>query len=225
MEVFENVPAIIGQQVAGEAAKVRKELEQLISKVNTSAYDIGELLHKIKKNGYYDGFVTFQEYVKTLQIKPRKAQYLRRIAEVMDIMEVPREKYEPLGIAKLREITSLDVNGTWTNPDTQVEISLKTFITAFIEKGEEMNLEDIKLHVQTLKGLADEDAMGWVNLYMKKMAIEQVVRPALDMAKMMIGSVGKDDEGVSKDASDGAAAEVVFVSFLNDPANTVLAGG
>jgi len=225
MEVFENVPAIIGQQVAGEAAKVRMELEQLISKVNTSAYDIGELLHKIKKNGYYDGFVTFQEYVKTLQIKPRKAQYLRRIAEVMDIMEVPREKYEPLGIAKLREITSLDVNGTWTNPDTQVEISLKTFITAFIEKGEEMNLEDIKLHVQTLKGLADEDAMGWVNLYMKKMAIEQVVRPALDMAKMMIGSVGKDDEGVSKDASDGAAAEVVFVSFLNDPANTVLAGG
>lgn len=228
MDVFkkfnENVPAIVGEQVAGEAAKVRKQLEQLINKVNTSAFDIGDLLHTIKKNGYYEGYTTFQEYVKTLEIKPRKAQYLRRIAEVMEVMEIPRADFEPLGIAKLREITSLDVDGTWHNPDTQEDIPVKTFIKAFVEKGVDMKLDDIKQHVKTLKGLVGDDDMNWIHLYMKQIVIDQVARPALDKAKMLIGSVAKDDEGISKDASDGQAAEVIFVAFLNDPANDVLAG-
>ncbi len=223
MEVFNtNVPAIVGQQVAGEAAKVRKQLEQLISKVNSSSFDIGEMLHTIKKNGFYEGFTTFQEYVKTLEIKPRKAQYLRRIAEVMDIMEIPRAGYEGLGIAKLREITSLDVGGTWINPDTKIETPVATFIKAFIDKGKEMPLTEIQQHVKVLKGLVGDEDLSWVHLYMKQSAIDQVVKPALEKAKMLIGSVSKDDEGVSKDASDGAAAEVVFVAFLNDPANDFL---
>jgi hypothetical protein len=226
MEVLEtNVPVITGQQVAGEAAKVRKQLEQLINKVNTSAFDIGELLHTIKKNGYYEGFTTFQEYIRTLEIKPRKAQYLRRIAEVMEIMEVPRIEYEQLGVAKLREITSLDVYGTWINPDTKEELPIKAFIKGFIDKGVDMKLDEIKQHVKTLKGLVGDEDMNWIHLYMKQIVIDQVARPALDKAKMLIGSVSKDDEGVSKDASDGQAAEVIFVAFLNDPANDVLAQG
>jgi hypothetical protein len=225
MEVFNQpVPQIVGPVVAGEAAKTRKQLEQLIKKVNSSAFDIAELLHKIKKNGYYEGFTTFQEYVRTLEIKPRKAQYLRRIAEVMDVMGIAREKYEPLGVAKLREITSLNMDDTWVNPETKEETPIKAFIQGFIDKGADMTLDEIKNHVKTLKGLVGEDAMGWLHLYMKQMAIDQVVRPALDLAKAQIGSVGKDDEGISKDASDGAAAEVVFVAFLNDPANGILAG-
>lgn len=225
MEIFKQpVPQIVGPVVAGEAAKVRKQLEQLIKKVNSSAFDIAQLLHTIKKNGYYDGFTTFQEYVKTLEIKPRKAQYLRRIAEVMDTMGIPRETYEPLGVAKLREITSLNLDDTWVNPETKEETPMKAFIQGFVEKGGTMSLDEIKNHVKTLKGLVGEDAMGWLHLYMKQMAIDQVARPALDLAKAQIGSVGKDDEGISRDASDGAAAEVVFVAFLNDPANGILAG-
>ena len=33
--------------------------------------------------------------------------------------------------------------------------------------------------------------------------------------KNQIGSVGKDDEGMSKDATDGQALEVVCVDFIN----------
>lgn len=218
-------PVIIGEQVAGEAAKVRKELEQLISKVNTSAFDIGILLHTIKKNGYYDGFTTFSEYTRTLQLKPRKAQYLQRIASVMETLAIPREEYEPLGIAKLREITSLNVDGTFIHPDTKAETPMKEFIRGFVEKGQDMKLEAIQQHVKTLKGLIGDEDMNWVHLYMKQIVIDQVARPALNQAKMLIGSVKKDDEGISQDASDGAAAEVIFVAFLNDPANEVLAGG
>jgi len=231
MEAINAVPqfpvqaTIVGEKVAGEAAKVRKQLEQLIKKVNSSAFDIAELLHTIKKNGYYEGFTTFQEYVKTLEIKPRKAQYLRRIAEVMEIMTIARDKYEPLGVAKLREITSLDVGGTWINPETKEETPIKAFVQGFIDKGKDMPLEEIKNHVKTLKGLIGEDAMAWLHLYMKEQAIDKVVRPAMELAKAQIGSVGKDDEGVSKDASDGAAIESICGAFLADPANEILAGG
>lgn len=223
--IYQEPAAVVGQQVAGEAAKVRKQLEQLIKKVNSSAFDIAELLHTIKKNGYYSGFNTFQEYVRTLAIKPRKAQYLQRIAATMEELNIPRETYEPLGVAKLREITSLDVHGTWTNPETKDETPVKAFIQGFVDKGADMPLEEIKNHVKVLKGLVGEEAMSWIHLYMKEQAIEKVVRPAMELAKAQIGSVGKDDEGVSKDASDGAAIESICGAFLADPANEILAGG
>ncbi len=224
MEITNSVPVVVGQAVAGESAKTRKALEQLIKKVNSSAFDIAELLYKVKKNGFYEGFTTFQEYVKTLEIKPRKAQYLTRIASIMDEMSIPRETYEPLGTAKMREITSLNVNDTWVNPETKDETPMKSFIQGLVDKGKDMPLEEIKQHVKTLKGLVGEEAMGWLHLYMKEQAIDKVARPALELAKAQIGSVGKDDEGVSKDASDGAAAEMVFAAFLADPANEALAG-
>jgi len=143
---------------------------------------------------------------------------------VMEALEIPRVKYEPLGIAKLREITSLNIDETWTNPETKAQTPIKAFVQGFVEQGDNLSLEEIKQHVKTLKGLVGEEAMGWLHLYMKQIAIDQVARPALELAKAQIGSVAKDDEGVSKDATDGRAAEVIFVSFLNDPANEALAG-
>lgn len=219
MEAINAIPqfpqqVIVGQKVAGESAKVRKALEQLIKKVNNSAFDIADLLYTIKKNGYYEGYTTFQEYVKTLEIKPRKAQYLTRMTEVMADLGIPREKYEPLGTAKLREITSLNVNDTWINPETKEETPIKTFIETFIEQGKEMPLDDIKQHVRTLKGLVGSEAFTFLHVSLKQGALDNVVRPALDRAKMLIGSVGKDDEGTSIDASDGAALEAISAEFL-----------
>lgn len=211
--------AIYDGAIAGEAAKTRKKLEEVIASSNKSVFDIGELLYIIKKNNYYAGFNTFQEYVKSLDIKPRKAQYLRRIAQVMDELEIPREQYEPLGTAKMREITSLDTSATWENPETQETVPIKDFVIGFVEKGSTMSLEEIKSHVKTLKGLVGTEAMGWLNLYMKQSALDNTVRPALELAKMKMGSAGKDDEGISYDYSDGQAAEVIFVEYLNDPNN------
>ena len=59
-------------------------------------------------------------------------------------------------MAKLREITSLDVNAIWVNPETSEEVPVKSFIKGFIEKGKDMSLEEIKEHVRTLKGLTGE---------------------------------------------------------------------
>lgn len=207
---------MVGEQVAGESAKVRKELEQLINKVNTSAFDIGDLLHAIKKNGYYEGFVTFQEYIKTLNLKLRKAQYLEKISSVMGELNIPRAEYEPLGVSKLRAITRLEPTGEWVNPEDGSIVPLTSFIKGFVEKGQDMSLEEIHQHVNVLQGKVGDQAMGFLHLHMKQQAIDQVAIPALDKAKMLIGSVSKDDEGVSQDASDGRAAEVIFVSFLNE---------
>lgn len=223
----EPTAAIVGEQVAGESAKVRKSLEKLIQSVNKSTFDIGELLHKIKKNGFYNswGFNTFQEYVDTLDIKPRKAQYLVRIVDTMEAVGVQRETYEPLGVAKLREISSLDPTATYTNPQTNEETPMKDFIVGFVEKGNDMPLEDLKQHVRTLKGFVGENDIVWLNLCLKRSALDETVRPALELAKNNIGSVGKDSEGMSIDASDGRALEAIAVEYLNDPANNVLPEG
>jgi hypothetical protein len=155
-----------------------------------------------------------------LPIKLRKLQYLRRIAEVADALSIPREKYEPVGVAKLREITSLDLDGVWKNPENGQEIPFKDFITGFIEKGKEMPLDDIKRNVKTLKGLTGENDIIVIHFGVKQSVLDNVVRPALDLAKANLGSAGKDDEGISFDASDGRALETIGVAYLIDPANT-----
>lgn len=216
---------IIGEINAGEARKTRRELESLVNSTYATNFDIAELLHKVKSRSFYQPeFTTFQEYVTTLKIKPRKAQYLRNMAYVMEEVAVPRATYEPLGISRLRAITSLDPHGSWTNPVTQEVTPLKDFIVGFIEKGETIPIDALKQHVRTLKGFVGENDFEWFNTSVLRSAMRESVRPALELAKNHIGSVGKDDEGMSKDASDGTALEVIAVSFLNDPANHVLGG-
>lgn len=217
---------IVGEAVAGEAAQVRGQLEALIENVNKSNFDIADLCYKVKSKGYYAPYSTFQEYYSTLNIKARKIQYLTRMAEVMDIVGKTRAEYEPLGVGRLREITSLDPNGTWTNPVTKEELPVKEFILGFLEKnkdtGDYLDIDDLKSHVRTLKGLVGDNDLTWRNLCMTRLVAENTWDPAVVMAKNYLGSVGKDEEGISKDASDGAAAEVLAIEYLNDPKNHVL---
>jgi len=215
---------IVGEAVAGESHKIRKQLESLIKGLNKSNFDIGELLNTIRNKGFYTawGFTTFQDYVKTLGIKARKAQYLVRIVDVMNQVGVSREKYEPLGIAKLRKITSLDPNATWTNPETKEEIPMKDFIIGFIDKGHDMTPNEIEKHIRTLKGFVGSADLTWLNICVTREVMDNTIRPALELAKANIGTVGKDEEGMAKDASDGAALEVIAIEFLNNPSNNVL---
>lgn len=208
---------IVGEAVAGEAAAARKNLEALINSVNRSSFDIAELCHKVKSKGYYAPFTTFQEYSKTLKLKPRKIQYLTRMAGVFDQVGIKREVYEPLGIARCREITSLDPAAEWTNPESSLTTPVAEFIKGFVEKGEEIDMDDLKRHVRTLKGFVGDNDLVWVNLCLTRSVHENTWRPAIDKAKALMGSVSKDDEGISQDASDGAAAEIIAVTFLNDP--------
>lgn len=216
---------IVGEAIAGESAKVRNKLETLINSVNKSTLDIGELLYSVKYKGHYAewGFPTFNDYVKSLNIKERKAQYLTRIVGVLSQVGIARGIYEALGIARLREITSLEPDGNYVNPETGLVTPMAEYIKGFCEPdaetGELFELEKLKHLVKLLKGMAGPEALRWVNLQMTNSAYDNTWLPAMNLAKANIGSVGKDDEGISKDASDGAAAEVLAISYLNDPAN------
>lgn len=215
MEQVLNPPAIVANEIAGKEGEVRNQLENLIKQIDRSQFDIGDLLKTIKQNNYYHGYETFFAYTRSLKLKDSKVRYLTRISEVTEKLGIPRDKYEHLGTAKMRAITSLDVDGIYKNPETGAETPITVFIEGFIERGADMSLEEIHNHVKTLKGLVGDEAMGWVHLYMKQLAIDNVAKPAIEKAKMLIGSVGKDDDGISKDPSDGQAAEVIFASFNN----------
>lgn len=218
-----NPAVIVGEAVAGESSKLRTQLESLITTVNKSQFDIGELLSKVKHGGHYQPeFNTFQEYTRSLDIKPRKAQYLVRITDVMSEVGVTRAQYEPVGTAKLREITSLDPAGTWVNPETHEITALKDFIVGFVDKAKELSLDEVKQHVRTLKGFVGENDLVWENFCITRLVKTNIVDPAKELARKNIGSVGKDDEGMSKDASDGACLEAWAVEYLNNPANNVL---
>jgi hypothetical protein len=211
---------IVGEVVAGEAHKAKKQLEGLIKFQETSNFDIATLCYTIKRKSLFHPFTTFQDYYKTLtKIKPRKIQYLTRMAEVMDKVGIPREVYEPLGISRLREITSLDPDGEWTNPNTKAVTPLREFIVGFVEAGESITPEQLKNNVKTLKGLTGENDIVWWNVPFTRSAFENTITPALELSRANIGSVGKDDEGISKDASDSTIVEAWAADVLADPSN------
>lgn len=211
---------LVGEAVAGESAKTRAMLVSLIESINKNTLDVAELLHKVKVNGYYQSECsTFKEYTESLNIKARKAQYLTKIVETFETVGVPRSQYEPLGIAKLREISSLDPNITWKNPVTNDETPMKEFIVGFVESGAQIELDDLKKHVRTLKGFTGENDIVWRNLPFIRQVVEKTIDPALELARANIGSVGKDDEGISKDASDSACVEIWAAEYLLNPAN------
>ena len=211
----------VGEVVAGEAAKVRKQVEKVVSNANSSMFDLAELLFDVKKNNFYNGYTTFSEYLSSLKFKRRRLDYLVKMAEVMHVVGITREKYEPLGISKLRIITSLDVNGFWKNPGTGEEIPLKSFIIGFVEQGQEMTLAEITQHVRTLKGEVGDEAFVIMHIKIKQNALDKVLRPALELMKLKIGSVKKDGEGFSVDASDGRALEMIAADWMSDPNNAV----
>lgn len=211
-------PAIVGEAVAGESVQSRRKVEHLVNYlVGAGNFDLGDELYKIKRNHWYQdwGYSTFHEYATSLGMKRSKSQYLCRIAELMDELGIPREKYEPVGVSKLRHIAKLDPAGTWTNPETAEVTSLKDFILGFIEKGPTMTNDEVAQHVRTLRGFVGENDITWINIAVLRSALTNTVRPALECAKALIGDTGRDNEGIACEASDGRALEMISADFLS----------
>jgi hypothetical protein len=222
---------IVGEVKAGESKKVRKQLEGLISSLNRSTFDVGELLHTIRKNGFYKdyGYNTMKEYVSELDIKLRKSQYLERIFAIMDEIEIPRAEFEPIGIAKLREITSLNVRNEDGTPaiyraEDGTESKMSDVVRGLTVQAPQMELKELQQAVRGLKGLVGEADLTWLNISVNRQALTETIEPAFELARKQLGSAGKDSEGIAVDYSDGKALEMVCVEFLNDPANQILAG-
>lgn len=217
---------IVDASIAGEALATKHQLENLIITVEQSKFDMAELLFKIKTKGYYAdwGFTTFQDYTKTLKnVKKRTVQYMTRIISIMQTVGLPRSQYEPLGIGRLRDITSLEPTDIWQNPISLVRTPMSEFIKGFVEfrtdTGDFIDPDDLKRSVRTLKGLVGENDFEFLTLSFQRATLESVVRPALELAKAHIGSVKKDDEGISQDATDSSAAVAIFADYLSDPTN------
>lgn len=214
-------PVIVGEAVAGQATKVKKEINSLIKGMNTSEFTLAELLHEAKSKKYYLawGYNSFMEYAKSLDLKTTKSYYLVKIVENMTAAGVPREQYEPLGIAKLRVISKLNC---YDKDGKVVEFNglhMSDYIKELTGKAGDMPLEDIETVVAQLQGKTGDDAIVWLNIAINKSARDNTVVPALNLAKQNIGTVGQDEDGNHKEASDGAALEAVAAEYLSDPAN------
>lgn len=218
---------VIGEAVSGHAAKVMQQLESLINSDNHTVFTMAELLYEVKKNNLYAsaGHNTFKDYTSTLSLEDRKANYLTKLGYCVDVLGIPRATYEPVGITKLRSITSLNPLGTWTNPDTNVVLPLSGFIVELMTKSLTMTQKELDEYVRTLKGQVGENEMVTRKYTMLRSVVENILDPAIELSRRQIGSTHKDDEGISQDASDGACLEIIAVSFFLDPANQVLAGG
>jgi hypothetical protein len=210
----ETPTTVIGEQEAGSRAdEVKRKINKLIKAVNTNMFDLAEYLHEAKTKTFYTewGFPTYAAYAKSLNIKYARAYYLVDIVEKMRKAGVSRAEYEPVGLAKLRVIAKLDPESEYNG----VPVSL--LIRELTLKAVNMSQEEVQAEVDTIQGKVGDESMVWLNLHVKKLARENVMKPALALAKKHIGSIGQDDEGNAIDATDSAAAEMVFGNFLADP--------
>jgi hypothetical protein len=215
-------PAIYGEAEAGEAASTLKQIRSLVKNLETNTFDLFELLHKAKKNKYYQPkFDTFAEYIDSLDMKASKCYYGVKLIEVMERCDIDRAVYEPVGRAKLRIITRVKVVDD-EGKDTLFDgVPVKLLVKDLIESHTKWTPQQLELRVKEIQGLVGDNASaGWINFpvtYAQKAAWEK----AIILAMRQIGSVGKDENtGLYKDASLGSCAEVIAVSYILDPNNS-----
>ena len=211
---------IVGEATAGEAAQTLKQVKSLIKGLSSNTFDLAGALYKVKKNKYYSPkFSTFSEYAKDLDIKLSKCYYLLRITETLETCGVPREIYEPVGIAKLRAITRLELTDEDGAPKMYGDLTAVDTVKKLLTDSTQQTPEEVDEAVKELQGLMGDEALVWLNFPIKK-AARDVWEKAVSLAQKLIGSTGKDVEGNYKDASVGRCAEIIAVSFLQDPNNS-----
>lgn len=214
---------VVGEAVTGQATKVLAQIYDIIAVGNTRTFDLGELLYETKKNMYYLklGFDTFSDYGKSLDLKITKLYYLAKIAETMEGAGVLRAEYEPVGTAKLRLISKLDLFDKEGQAIMYGDLTMAECVKALVDTAKSASLEDVQLVVDKLRGKTGDDSIVWLNIGITK-AAREIVRQALELAKLHIGSVAQDEDGKHIDASDGRALEMLAAEYLADPANNAV---
>ena len=214
---------VVGEQVTGRAARVREKLKDLTSDIKASTFDVADLLFEAEENNYPSkwGYASTVEYGREeLGIKKRKIEYLMRITKVCRQVGLKRERYEPSGISKLREITTLRPRGNILECHrAYVSEPLDEHIVRLILDSDKLNVEQVKEEVLRLKGRTGADHPVLRTTSYPKSVWENVIKPARELARQLLGSAGRDDEGNAKEYSDGACDEVIYAAFLADPNN------
>jgi hypothetical protein len=215
-----NEQVVVGETIAGRCAKVREQLKYLSTDVKASTLDLAELLFEAQENGYPAawGFASLSDYAaKELGLKERKAQYLARIVKVTRTVGLKREQYEPAGISKLREICSLDPEGTYYNAVEHVNEDMAEHIVRLILDHDKLNVDQTKLECARLKGQVGKDRRVIRSYSTDITTWTNVISEAIEKARRYLGSQGRNAEGNAVDYSEGACYECICAAFNADP--------
>ena len=211
---------MVGEQVAGRAASVRRNLMAMVSNLSTNTFDLALLLHEARENNYASawGFSSLAEYAeKELGLKKRKSEYLTRIVKVARAVGLLREQYEPCGVSKLREITRLDPEGTFWNKDEHVSEDLAEHIVQLILDHDKMNVQQVKDEVARLLGQSGPDRRIMRSYSTDITTWTSVISVAIERARKFLGSKGRDEQGNAKEYSEGECYECICATFNADP--------
>lgn len=217
-----NPPVIIGEQVAGRSAQVRKALAHLSTEVTGTTMDLAELLYEAQENNYASqwGFPSLPIFAeKELGMKPRKSQYLSRIVRVYRAVGLTRVACENVPMTKLRVITSLKPEGTFWNKETKISEPLDEHIVRLITEANELTLKQVEEEVARLKGMDGLNRRITRSYNTDQSTYDNVIKEAFEVIRRRLGSAGRDDSGDAKDYTDGVCIEMLCADFLADPHN------
>jgi hypothetical protein len=219
-ELNMSPPAIHGEQIAGRAAKVRRQLLDLSADVKASTFDMADLLFEAQENNYPSdwGFASLPDYAaKELGLKERKAQYLTRITRVCRAVGLSRPQYESAGTSKLREITTLDPEGSYYNVTEHKNEPLDEHIVRLILDHDKMTVDQVKMEIAKLKGQTGKDRRVLRSYSTDITTWTEVIDKAIEKARAYLGSKGRDEEGNAKEYSEGECYECICAAFNSDP--------
>lgn len=213
MEQTELTAAVNGEVDSSRATQVRRAINKLIKQANSSDFDLADLLYEAKTKMYFQGwgFDSFSQFAKSLDIKYTKSYYLVGIKENMVAAGLDRPQYEPVGKTKLRMIAELDPDAEYK--DTPVKLLIRELTL----KAAELSPDEVRFEVDAILGLTEEESLVWMNTRVKKLAKDNVIIPAYRKAKRFMGQQKDEESGEFKDATDGAALEMICANFLTDP--------
>jgi len=85
--------------------------------------------------------------------------------------------------------------------------------------SDELTVEQVHNEVLRLQGRTGPDRPVHRTTVYPQSVWELVIKPARELARQLLGSSGRDDEGTAKEYSDAACDEVICAAFLADPNN------
>ena len=217
-----NPTAVYDTAVAGQSATLRKHMRTLASDLSKHTFDLAEAFLQAQETRCYAewGFESLGDYAELeLGVKPRKAQYLARIAKVCRDCGVARKDYEPVGVTKLREITRLDPTISYYNAEEKHHEPLVDHIVRLIAEAPELSLVEIELEVARLQGMTGDNAMVMRAFKVTLSCWENVIAPCLESIRRRLGSAGRDGTGAAKEYTDGNCYEALCAEYSADPRN------
>ena len=213
---------IIGEAVAGKSASLRKRMFLLSTDLTRNTFDLAEALLEAQETHCFLewGFDSIGDYAELeLGVKPRKAQYLARIARVCRDCGVARKDYEPVGVTKLREITTLEPGDTFYNPEEKKHEPMVEHIVRLIAEAPENSTVEVEEEVARLKGMTGENALVHRGYKVTVSCWENTITRCFESIRKRLGSAGRDGTGAAKEYTDGNVIECLCAEYNADPRN------